>query len=81
MMMESYEEQIRFERFLIRRGKSLQDYEFLIEYDTPRQSDVFPVTGRVLIKNQTDDRCKIYRFGSSHDWLEEVSADIERGLI
>jgi len=79
--VEANEERIRFENYLVQRGKSPGDYDFLIEHDIPRQSDTFPVSGRVLIREKKDDRSKIYRFGSGYDWWVEFSADIERDLI
>jgi hypothetical protein len=79
--MDSYEQQKRFEKFMIQQGKSPTDFEFLIEYDTPRQSDAFPVTGRVMVKNKTDDRSVNYSFDSSRDWLVEFASDISKALI
>lgn len=79
--MDSYEQKKRLEKYLIQQGKSPADFEFLIEYDTPRQSDAFPVTGRVMINNKTDGRRRNYSFDSSRDWLAEFASDVSQGLI
>lgn len=79
--MDSYEQQKRYEKFMIQQGGRPEDFEFLIEYDIPRQSDAFPVTGRVMIVNKKDGGRKNYSFDSTRDWLAELASDFSKGLI
>ena len=70
-----------FDSILKKNGKSRDDYELKEESDPRPNTDIYPITGKLNIKNKETGQLGTYKTGHRTSWVVQFEEDLNKGLI
>ncbi|MFC1544641.1 hypothetical protein ACFL4X_00600 [Gemmatimonadota bacterium] len=74
-------DQEKMNSMLVKYGRALEDYGYMEEFDSPRDSDTGPVLGRIAVLNKKTGSTNVYKAGLFSCWTEAFEKDLAAGLI